>query len=151
MNGSKVIIRFYYVRRTIVSIQYVLMTLAGIVSFIRPSTSVYSVVPPGAVYTWAGFLVVGGAVSFVGAATGYRIGEVIGVPLVGSACVIYALSVIYQSSIQTTRSVFVFVFVGMLILSYAVGLLDRFISAWNIVHVTEEIITREEEDDATDQ
>lgn len=130
--------RYIKIRRTFVGIQYVLILCAGVVSTIKPIPTVYSVVPPTTVYVWACFFIIGGLASLLAVASGYRIGEVVGIPLIGSACLIYGVAVVYQSTIQTTRSVFVFIFVGVLFVSYAAGLFERFISALNVVQMSEE-------------
>lgn len=135
--------RYIKIRRVFIGVQYVLILCAGVVSMIKPTPTVYSVVPPVTVYLWAGFFVLGGLTSLLAVASGYRIGEVVGIPLIGSACLIYGVAVVYQSTIQTARSVFVFIFVGVLFVSYAAGLFERFISALNVVQISEETRRRE--------
>lgn len=125
-------------RRIIVSFQYLLVLIAGIIAVVKPTPTVYSVVSAWVVYAWALFFLVGGAIALVGAVSGYRIGEIIGIPLIASASLVYGVAVIYQSTIQTARSVFVFIFVGVFAISYAVAMFDRFIDACNIIRISEE-------------
>lgn len=130
----------HYNRRNhmILMLQYLLLSIAGILALIKPTPNVYDLMPTLVVYVWGIFFALGGIVSCLGVTTGFREGEAIGVPLLSSACIMYGSALLYQSTNQGPASFFVFLFVGLFSVSYGVGLLDRWVSSLHVVNVSRE-------------
>jgi hypothetical protein len=75
-------------RRVVRVVSYVMMAMAGALSFAIPVSSIEATTG-WLVYLWAAFLLLGGILSGWGAVTDRWIGELLGLPLISSAFAVY--------------------------------------------------------------
>jgi hypothetical protein len=75
-------------RRVARVVGYAMMAAAGATAFAIPVGSIHAATG-WLVYLWAGFLLLGGLLCMLGAATDRWIGELVGLPLISSAWAVY--------------------------------------------------------------
>jgi hypothetical protein len=75
-------------RRVARVVGYAMMAAAGATAFAIPVRSIHAATG-WLVYLWAGFLLLGGLLCMLGAATDRWIGELVGLPLISSAWAVY--------------------------------------------------------------
>lgn len=119
-------------------LMYLVLVAAGVVSLVKPSPLVYSLIPGWVTIVWACFFTAGGAASAIGVARGDWAGEVIGLPLASSACALYSGALLVQATAfdQAAGAV---VFVALLSAAYALGLAERWLIASSLLRLSRRV------------
>ena len=124
--------------RALVMLMYSAFTLAGFACFFFPSRAVTSHVDPTYTYVWAGFFFFGGLASLIGAISQGWWGEMIGLPLIASASLLYGTAVLVQYSDPNRRDG-AFLFVGALLIAQGLSLAERWVARWRLLRVAQRI------------
>lgn len=126
-------------KRWALVIMYFLMFLAGIWAMAVPSQAVVAALR-AATWIWASFLLLGGFFCFVGRLRDRLGGELVGIPLLSSSCMIFALALfIFASSAAAISIGFIFTALG-------VGILDRWAYIRKLLRKRKQLQDREAED-----
>lgn len=98
---------------------YAFFFAAGVWAFVYPSQTVLTALQLGLTYLWASFLFLGALLCLAGRLRGRVGGELVGIPLLSSSCVIFAVALF---GFATTAAGFSF---GCIFFGVGIGLLDR--------------------------
>ncbi|MEU9819197.1 hypothetical protein ACIGG9_16100 [Pseudonocardia alni] len=118
---------------------YLLPCAAGLVALLHPSAGVVaaSVTLPWLVLIWAGFYVLGGALCTVGVTLKQLWGESLGLPLLASASTIYSTALLLSYPERGGAALVV----GLLLMTQALGLLDRWMGVMALLRRARELET----------
>lgn len=115
------------------SAMYLFFSVAGVLAMIWPAQVILTVFQIGLVYTWAGFLLIGGASSLFGTLKKTWAGELVGLPLLAVSNLIFGIAL--MSFGQTSASWAIgWVFVGV-----SCGLGARWLDLRSLVKISEEV------------
>ncbi|GAA4992602.1 hypothetical protein WHI96_07990 [Pseudonocardia tropica] len=117
---------------------YGFLFVAGLIALGHPSAAVSMSASPLFTWVWAGFYVVGGFTCTVGALFKSLWGEAAGLPLIASASAIYGTAVLLTYSDREDAAYLV---VGLLLMSQALGLFDRWLGVMSLLSRVRELGT----------
>lgn len=115
---------------------YLVLIAAGVVSLIRPSPLVYSLIPGWVMVLWGSFFVGGATLSAAGVWRGNWAGEAIGLPLLASACALYATALWVQTAEFGPHATGAVVFTGLVIAALAIKLAERWLVALTLLRIS---------------
>jgi hypothetical protein len=113
-------------RQPLLWLYFACFVVAGGAGIWAPSKSIQYAVPSWGTYVWGSFYVLGALACLAGLAFKTRAGEIVGLPLLSSACFIYGAALLLQYWLMQDGA---FLAVGSLLIGQAVILADRWIAA----------------------
>lgn len=113
-------------------VMYLFYFVAGILALRFPSQVIMTAMQYGIAYVWASFLLIGGGVSLYGILRDTWTGEIVGIPLAGSANAIFGVALIAYGTSSAAAPV------GCIFIGISFGLLGRWIEVRHIAKISQE-------------
>ena len=114
-------------------LMYSFLTLAGILVLVFPPIAVNTILPVWTLVVWSSFFTIGGFPSLIGIIRATPAWKAL-LPLPASSLLLFAYALFYQFAEDRTRGASLFV--GLLFVSFACGLIQRWIEAMRIVRIS---------------
>jgi hypothetical protein len=110
---------------------YLLYLVAGVIACVYPSQVILNAVQTTIAYLWSGFLVVGGGASLYGIVSDVWTGEIVGIPLAGSAQGIFGVALIAYGTTSASAAI------GLMFIAVGFGMIGRWIEVRQIAKISQ--------------